>query len=47
MRAATAFDCLIAAYAVANQAVILNSDRDFGYIAQATAGAVQQEYVEA
>lgn len=47
VRAAAAFDCLIAAYAVANHAVILNSDRDFGYIARATGGAVQQEYVEA
>jgi predicted nucleic acid-binding protein len=45
VRAAGAFDCLIAAYAVANDAVILNSDRDFGYIASATAGRVQQEYV--
>lgn len=30
LRAAAAFDCLIAAYAVANDAVILNSDHDFG-----------------
>lgn len=45
LRAAAAFDCLIAAYAVANEAVILNSDRDFGYIEQATRGAVRQEYV--
>jgi predicted nucleic acid-binding protein len=45
LRAAAAFDCLIAAYAVANEAVILNSDRDFGYIEQATHGAVRQEYV--
>lgn len=29
-RAAGAFDCLIAAYARANDAVILNSDRGFG-----------------
>lgn len=45
MRAAAAFDCLIAAYAAANDAVILNSDHDFGYIEIATAGAVRQEYV--
>ncbi|MEF3404752.1 PIN domain-containing protein [Agromyces sp. CCNWLW203] len=44
-RAAGAFDCLIAAYAVANDAVVLNSDRDFGYIEAATSGAVRQEYV--
>jgi hypothetical protein len=45
MRAAAAFDCLIAAYAVANDAVVLNSDHDFGYIEYATRGAVRQEYV--
>lgn len=45
LRAAAAFDCLIAAYALANDAVILNSDRDFGYIESATRGAVRQEYV--
>lgn len=45
MRAAGAFDCLIAAYAVANDAVLLNSDRDFGYLEYATDGVVQQEYV--
>lgn len=44
-RAAAAFDCLIAAYAVANDAVILNSDTDFGYFATATGGAVRQEYI--
>ena len=44
-RAAGAFDCLIAAYAVANDAVILNSDRDFGYLESATRGLVRQEYV--
>ncbi|MNY80172.1 hypothetical protein D3C86_2211050 [compost metagenome] len=44
-RAAGALDCLIAAYAVANDAVILCSDRDFGYLAAATGGAVRQEYV--
>lgn len=44
-RAAGAFDCLIAAYAVANDAVVLNSDQDFGYIEAATSGAVRQEYV--
>ena len=47
VRAAAAIDCLIAAYAVANDAVILNSDQDFGYIAQATAGRVMQEYIAA
>lgn len=45
IRAAGALDCLIAAYAVANDAVILNSDRDFGYIETATGGTVRQEYV--
>lgn len=47
MRAAAAFDCLIAAYAVANNAVILNSDHDFGYLELATKGLVRQEYVAA
>lgn len=47
VRAAAAFDCLIAAYAVANDAVILNSDRDFGYLELATRGLVRQEYVAA
>ncbi len=47
VRAAAAFDCLIAAYAVANDAVILNSDRDFGFIESATHGKVRQEYVAA
>lgn len=46
-RAAGAFDCLIAAYALVNDAVVLNSDRDFEYIEAATAGAVRQEYVPA
>ncbi|MFF1876352.1 PIN domain-containing protein [Leifsonia sp. NPDC058230] len=45
MRAAGAFDCLIAAYALANDAVLLNSDRDFGYIERATRGALRQVYV--
>lgn len=45
MRAAAAFDCLISAYAVVNDAVILNSDRGFGYIQRATKGTVRQEYV--
>lgn len=45
LRAAAAFECLIAAYAVANDAVILNSDHDFGYIELATDGRVRQEYV--
>lgn len=47
VRAAAAFDCLIAAYAAANDAVILNSDHDFGYIEFATDGRVRQEYVAA
>ncbi len=47
LRAAAAFDCLIAAYAIANDAVILNSDQDFGYIELATDGRVRQEYVPA
>jgi predicted nucleic acid-binding protein len=47
VRAAAAFDCLIAAYAVANDAVILNSDHDFGHIERATSGRVRQEYVAA
>lgn len=45
VRAAAAFDCLIAAYAVANDAVVLNADRDFGYLETATQGAVRQEYI--
>lgn len=45
VRAAGAFDCLIAAYALVNDAVLLNSDNNFGYIERATAGAVRQEYV--
>ncbi|MBH0008152.1 PIN domain-containing protein [Salinibacterium sp. SWN1162] len=45
VRAAGAFDCLIAAYALANDAIILNSDHDFGYIESATNGAVRQEFV--
>ena len=45
IRAAGAFDCLIAAYAVVNDAIILNSDRDFGYIADATGGTVRQQFV--
>ncbi|MEZ3160280.1 hypothetical protein AB1K54_06970 [Microbacterium sp. BWT-B31] len=44
---AAAFNCLIAAYAVVNEAVILNSDHDFGCIEVATRGAVRQEYVAA
>lgn len=47
LRAAGALDCLIAAYAVANDAVILNSDRDFGYLESATDGMVRQEYIAA
>ncbi len=45
MRAAGAMDVLIAAYAVINDAVILNSDQDFGYIEIATGGTVRQEYI--
>jgi predicted nucleic acid-binding protein len=45
VRAAGAFDCLIAAYALANDAVLLNSDHDFGYIEQATDGVFRQEYI--
>ena len=44
---AAAFDCLIAAYAVVNDAAILNSDHDSGIIEIATRGAVRQEYVAA
>lgn len=47
MRDAAAFDCLIAAYAMVNDAVVLNSDRDFGYIEIATGGVVRQEYIAA
>jgi predicted nucleic acid-binding protein len=46
-RAAAAMDVLIAAYAVANDAVVLNSDQDFGYIEIATRGVVRQEYIAA
>jgi predicted nucleic acid-binding protein len=46
-RAAAAFDCLIAAYAIANDAVVLNSDHDFRYIQLATRGGFRQEYVAA
>ncbi|MEO8906942.1 MAG: PIN domain-containing protein [Microbacteriaceae bacterium] len=45
IRAAGALDCLIAACAVANDAIILNSDRDFAYIADATGGNVRQEFI--
>ncbi|WDH78202.1 hypothetical protein PTQ19_11835 [Microbacterium esteraromaticum] len=45
LRVAAAFDCPIAADAIANDAVILNSDRDFGYIELATEGLLRQEYV--
>lgn len=47
VRAAAAFDCLIAAYAVANDAVVLNSDHDFEYLERATGGRVRQEYIAA
>lgn len=45
VRAAGALDCLIAAYAIVNDATLLHSDRDFEYIAEATRGVLQQEYV--
>jgi len=45
IRAAAGFDCLIAAYGVVNDAIILNSDRDFGFIVDATGGTVRQEFV--
>lgn len=47
VRAAAAFDCLIAAYAMVNHAIVLNSDRDFGHIADALGGVFRQEYVAA
>lgn len=46
-RTASALDCLIAAYAVENDAVILNCDPDFADIASATQGAVRQEFIAA
>ncbi|MGO1539526.1 MAG: PIN domain-containing protein [Leucobacter sp.] len=48
LRAAAAIDCLIAAYAVVNEAVVLNSDRDFTYIELATKDTditFHQEYI--
>jgi predicted nucleic acid-binding protein len=45
VRAAGALYCLIAAYAVVNDATLLHSDRDFEYIAAATNGLLRQEYV--
>ena len=45
MRAAAAIDVLIAAYAMVNDAVILNSDHDFGHLVSATGGVVRQEYI--
>jgi predicted nucleic acid-binding protein len=45
MRAAAAFDCLIAAYAMVNDAIVLHSDRDFEHIAAAVGGSFRQEYV--
>jgi predicted nucleic acid-binding protein len=45
MRAAGAFDCLIAAYSLVNDAVLLNCDHDFSHIERATQGALRQEYV--
>lgn len=47
LRESGAFDCLIAAYAVVNDAVILNCDREFRAIELATAGAARQEYIAA
>lgn len=45
MRAAAAFDCLIAAYAMANDAIVLHSDHDFEYIADAVGPAFRHEYI--
>lgn len=45
VRAAGALDCLIAAYAVANDAVVLHCDHDFEFIGRATGGAVREEFV--
>lgn len=45
VRAAAAFDCMIAGYAIVNDAVLLNSDRDFQHIEWATNGWLHQEYV--
>lgn len=39
------FGCLIAAYAVVNGAIILNSDRDLGYLSSATDGTVRHRFV--
>ncbi|GAA1759004.1 PIN domain-containing protein [Agromyces humatus] len=47
VRAAGALDCLIAAYAVVNDAILLHGDRDFTYIATATEGRLREEYVPA
>jgi predicted nucleic acid-binding protein len=44
-RAAAAFDCLIAAYAMANDAIVLHSDHDFEYIGDAVGPAFRHEYV--
>lgn len=47
VRAAGAFDCLIATYAIVNDAVLLHSDRDFAHIASATDGSLRHEYLAA
>ena len=47
VRAAAAFDCLIAAYAIANDAILLHSDHDFEHIGTATHGRLREEYVTA
>lgn len=45
VRAAGALDCLIAAYAVANDAILLHAERDYIHLAHATQGRVREEYV--
>ena len=44
VRAAGPLDILIAAYAIMNDATVLASDRDFGFIAQVS--ELQFEYLE-
>ena len=47
VRAAGALDCLIAAYAVVIDAILLHSDRDFTYISAVSGGLLREEYVPA
>ena len=47
VRAAGALDCLIAAYAVVNDAILLHSDHDFEYLARATSGLLREEFLAA